>query len=460
MPSRTFALAIALAAVVGCRHVAPQPLSAEESANRLAAQSLADLGLRDFLAEQSGRAAESWPQTRWDLRDLTLAALYFSPELRIARASSDVAAAHVGAESQRPNPTLSFLPQRVANPESGVSPWVAAVQLDWPIETAGKRARRKAAAEARASAADLAVQTAAWRVRSDVYESVVGLRAAEGRYGALARTASLRAQRLGLLEERRMVGAIAEAIVAPERLALAQANADLAAADRDRIAARAALAAAVGVPATALGDVELTFDLDSVPAGLDALGDTDARRAALLGRSDVLALLAEYAAAEQDLRLELAKQYPDLHIGPGYEFDQGADKWGLGLSLELPILSQNQGGIDEALAKRGEVAARFEALQTDVIREVDAAVAAASGARREQEIAQGMLAQARQRSALAERSLALGAIDRVAALDAELELQLATAVLIDAEERLHRAVARLERAVESAPEPAPGSAAS
>jgi outer membrane protein TolC len=102
------------------------------------------------------------------------------------------------------------------------------------------------------------------------------------------------------------------------------------------------------------------------------------------------------------------------------------------------------------------VAARFEALQTDVIREVDAAVAAANGARHEQEIARVVLAQARQRSVLAERSLGLGAIDRVAAVDAELEVQLATGVLIDAEERLHRAVARLERAVESAP----GSAAS
>src|SRR5258706_4613452 len=204
MPSRTFAFAIALAAVVGCRHVAPRPLSAEESGARLAAQSLADPGLRDLLAERSGGSAEPWPRTRWGLRDLTLAALYLSPELRVARAASDVAAAHVGAEAQRPNPTLSFLPQRVVRPESGVSPWVAAVALDWPIETAGKRARRRAAAEARASAAEIAVRTATWRVRSDVYEGVVGLRAAERRRDALAHTVELRAQRLPLLEERRM----------------------------------------------------------------------------------------------------------------------------------------------------------------------------------------------------------------------------------------------------------------
>ena len=62
------------------------------------------------------------------------------------------------------------------------------------------------------------------------------------------------------------------------------------------------------------------------------------RRAALLRRSDVLAALAEYAATEAALRLEIAKQYPDLHLGPGYSYDQGQDKWTIGFSLTLPNL--------------------------------------------------------------------------------------------------------------------------
>src|SRR5262249_54268493 len=147
------------------------------------------------------------------------------------------------------------------------------------------------------------------------------------------------------------------------------------------VEARAALAAAIGTSTAALEAIEVAYDLDAPPAGLEELGG-EARRSALLGRSDLLAMLAEYDAAEQDLRLELAKQYPDLHVGPGYEFDQGANKWGLALSLELPVLSQNQGAIDEAVARRAEVAVRFEARQAQVIREVDTADAALRGARR------------------------------------------------------------------------------
>jgi outer membrane protein TolC len=446
--ARALSLALAVAALAGCRHVSPQPLSADATADRIESRSLADPGLRDFLAQQSGRAPDPWPQPRWDLRDLTLAALYFSPELHVARAEADVAAAHVGSQSQRPNPTLSFFPQRVANPESGVSPWVAAVQLDWPIETAGKRARRRAAAQARASAADLAVGTVVGRLRSDVYEAVAGDRAAAQRAASLARCVELRSQRLVLLERRRALGEIAQVIVAPERIALARATGDQAAAERVRGEARAALAARVGTPSAALDAVEIAFDLDLVPAELEALDGARARRAALLGRSDVLASLAEYDAAEADLRLELAKQYPDLHIGPGYEFDQGADKWGLGVSLELPVVSRNQGGIDEALARRAEAAARFDALQTRVIGEVDAAAAALDGARREAASARRLREQAEQGEARAQDALDKGAADRLGLLDAELESELAAVALVDAQEGLHRALAKLARVTE------------
>ena len=61
--------------------------------------------------------------------------------------------------------------------------------------------------------------------------------------------------------------------------------------------------------------------------------------------------------------LELARQYPDLHVGTGYTFDQGQNKWALGLSIDLPLLDQNQGPIAEAEAARDEAAARFVAIQ-------------------------------------------------------------------------------------------------
>ena len=92
-------------------------------------------------------------------------------------------------------------------------------------------------------------------------------------------------------------------------------------------------------------------------------------------RPDILASLSEYAAAQSAVQLEIAKQYPDVHLGPGYEYDQGQNKWALGLSVELPVRNRNQGPIAEAQAKREEAAARFIDLQARVIAEIDRALA-------------------------------------------------------------------------------------
>ncbi len=441
-------LLLLAAAGPGCRQVAPRPVDPVETAAALEQRSLAAPALRDLLARHLAAPPERWPLERWGLEELTLAALLFQPELGVARASAAVARAHVGAAGQRPNPTLSVLPQRVSNPAAGISPWLAAAQIDWPIETAGKRGYRIDAARARAGAARLGIRTEAWRLRRRVYEAVVKLVAARRSRAAAVRLRAAQERLVALFEDRLARGAISRAELEPQRLALVRARAELAAAERRSLEARAALAAAVGVPRAALDRVRVVFPLASVPPGLAEVTAAAARRAALIGRSDVRALLDEYAAAESDLRLELAKQVPDLHLGPAYEFDQGANKWGLALSVELPLLSRNQGGIDEAQARRAEVAVRFEALQARVIAEVEAASARLRGAEVERSEARRLVEVARRRRQLARAALERGAADRAAVLGAEVELGAAETALVGAEERLHLAAAALEQAVQ------------
>src|SRR5207237_3939142 len=103
------------------------------------------------------------------------------------------------------------------------------------------------------------------------------------------------------------------------------------------------------------------------------LGSAELRRAALQGRADILASLADYDAFQAALQLEIAKQYPDVHLQPGYQYDEGDSKWTLGIVADLPIFHQNQGLIAEAKARREEAAARFNALQVRVLAEIDRA---------------------------------------------------------------------------------------
>src|SRR5206468_6717230 len=105
-----------------------------------------------------------------------------------------------------------------------------------------------------------------------------------------------------------------------------------------------------------------------------------ARRESLHARSDILAALAKYHAAQSALELEIAKQVPDFHLGPGYQYDQGPNKWTLAISFELPVFHRNEAAIAEALARRVEAAAQFTLVQSQAIAAIDAAVAAQTAA--------------------------------------------------------------------------------
>ncbi|MDA1264013.1 MAG: TolC family protein [Planctomycetota bacterium] len=63
-------------------------------------------------------------------------------------------------------------------------------------------------------------------------------------------------------------------------------------------------------------------------------------------------LLSEYQRAEQQLEAEIRGQWPDLTLGPAYEFDAGSDRLGLIAGLALPLWNRNVAGIARARAQR------------------------------------------------------------------------------------------------------------
>src|SRR6185295_1192621 len=214
----------------------------------------------------------------------------------------------------------------------------------------------------------------AWRVRRGLATTLVALAAARRTEAALADEVAAEERLVALVEHRVRDGAAAATDVAPVRFALLQAATDRAAAAAQRADALARVAAALGIPADALAGVSLPDGLaEDAAAELDGIDVWTARRRALLGRADVLQAVAAYAAAEATLALELARQYPDVHLGPGYQYDQGQNKWSVGLAVDLPILNRNEGPIHEAAAARDEAAARLVAAQATVIADVEQA---------------------------------------------------------------------------------------
>lgn len=231
------------------------------------------------------------------------------------------------------------------------------------------------------------------------------------------------------------------------RLAARQAQLAAQEALRRRDEGRRRLAASLGLPAQALDAARLPFD-DLGPTALpEPAALATAARGALQTRPDVLAALADYEASQAALQIEIARQYPDLAIGPGYSWDAGALKWSLGIALSLPVFDRNQGPIAEAKARREEAAAAFRGVQEQAMAEIADSQAAYGQARRQLDLAARIAADQGARLHAATAAFEAGAIDRPALLAARLEASAADAALTESTLDAHRAAGRVEDAL-------------
>jgi outer membrane protein TolC len=415
-------------------------MSAVRSAEDFDRRTLASDGLRHFFETNH----QTWPLKAWDLNALTLAGFYYHPDLDVARAKWRGAAAAITTAGERPNPSVSLSP---AYDTTTPPPWILGLSFDIPIETAGKRGHRIRQAKHLLEAARLNLAATAWQVRSRVRHSLLELYAAHEIQSALKEQAEAQAKVAGFLEKQLEAGAVSPVELTQARINLSNSRLTLLDAQRQEAEARVQMADSIGVPAGAMEGIELSFGgLDQFPMELTT---AEARRTAALNRTDILAALAEYAASQAALQLEIAKQYPDLHIGPGYQLDQTDNKWSLGATLTLPILNQNRGAVAEAMAHREEAAAKFVSVQAKALGEIDRAVAGYRLAREQAVTVESLLAEVRKRQETAKAMFEAGEVDALSVANAQVEFSVGALARVTSILRAQQSLAGLEDAVQS-----------
>lgn len=451
IPHRSGAAGIVLCLSLGAcatRHYDPEPMDAASSARALAARSLESAGLKRYIeSRQQGKPLPAWPPRAWTLDLLTLAAFHFNPDLESARAKLAAAQAAVTTAGQRPNPTLQLPLQRALNPRDGESPWTLGLALDIPIETHGKRDARIAAATHHAAAARLQVADTAWNVRSRLREQLLVVSHMTETIRLLQRQADLDQSLAALLEARLKAGDASARDLNRQRLAAIRSDEELLAARQALGAARIQAATLLGLKPDALDGVAL--DLSAFDRPDPPLPVSNLRTRALRNRADVLAALESYEASQAALQLEVARQYPDVHLGPGYTFDQGVRKPGFEFAgIELPLFNRNEGPIAEALARRQEAAANVRRVQAKAWSELDAGLMAYRLARDALRQADRRLAVQHAQLAATRHAFELGEDDRVA-LELERKTELAARLAaLDASVQVQQAVGRIEDAVQ------------
>jgi outer membrane protein, heavy metal efflux system len=390
--------------LAGCARYEPRPLDLAAHPTEYRARRLDDPRLLAWV----GRWSEAPTARRWSGRQLALAALGTRADLARARADWRAARAGERTAARRPAPGAQGSVERAVSGSEGQSPWVVSLGALLNVELGGKRGARLQQARARTAVAEAELRLTAWSVARETQAaaqrlagSEADLEAARHEVGALA---DLEIRERARYQE----ASLSSAELARTGTEVQAARVDAAAAQAAALDARAALAGALAMPARALDSVTVVTDSTTSCAALDALGADSVETLALTARPEMGRALANYAVSESDLRLEVARQYPDLELGPGFIWDQGVHRWTLALALPNLLGFRNRAAIAEAEAARAAAGARVAETQESLLAEVSMAVSACRGALLEQVAADSQVVVAGQAATLAQAAFERG----------------------------------------------------
>ncbi|MCX7871668.1 MAG: TolC family protein [Verrucomicrobiae bacterium] len=437
-----------LLAITGCARFQRVDLNPAQLYQDFNSRSLDSSELKKFIENQTGQTNINWPLPGWNFQHLALAGLFYNPSMETARLEIKSAESAIITAGARPNPTISPLGgiNKTSLGQDGVNPWLPALDVQIPIETANKRGFRIAVASNRVEIAKLNLHSVAWQIRSNIKSICIELLSAQSRSNILQTQIKLLEKIRSSMETQLDAGEIKASEVTPSIIAIANAEIELSDAVKQYNESLPQLATAIGVPARSVRSVNIQLGFNYNTNLLNYFLSSNAVERALKTRPDILSKLYEYEAAQAALQLEIAKQYPDIVIGPGYEWDQGEHKWRLGLTIDIPIFNRNQGPIAEARANRDLAAAKFNEVQIKAISEMEEALAAANTAIEQLKRVQALQVIKEKHLRDLEAQLKAGVIDSLVLEHARIDLISIEKPLIEAYINWEKALARLESA--------------
>jgi len=159
-------------------------------------------------------------------------------------------------------------------------------------------------------------------------------------------------------------------------------------------------------------------------------------------------LRAAYQVTEQELRLEIAKQYPDITLGATYAGDPGATKkiWGLTLGIPIPVFDRNQQRVVVARKERDRVRAAYEAELSRALAALEGAYAEYEFAVKKQQLIETViLAKSEANLEVAARSIEAGTFDSLKFLVVARTLREVQIERVKAEQEVQRVLSDIEQ---------------
>ena len=286
-----------------------------------------------------------------NLSEAELVAMVFNPDLRLTRLRAGLAEASAQYAGLWDDPSVSVDLLRVV--QSVSNPWVIMPGLSVTLPISGRLDAEKQRANALEHVELTRVAEAEWNVRHELRQAWWSWSATSLKLDETRRVVDMLTSLVDATTHLADAGEIPRPEATLFRIELARLQQAVRNFETERVESEYRLRALMGLSPDA--PLELDTARPNINRPDDAAAETFATRNLTLLRLEEV-----YEVAEKDLLLEVRKQYPDLTIGPLYEFDQGQSRIGLNASSPIPVLNANRQGIAESRVKRELARAEYE----------------------------------------------------------------------------------------------------
>lgn len=424
----------------------PQPIDAVANAVKFESKDTSSAQFQQFLLN-NGYTTDRLLIKEWDLDDLTYCALFFHPSLDVARAQWRAVQSAEAYAAAKTLPTLNGNIAHSDDSDPTKKPFAFGLSIDIPIETTNKRNIRIENAQHLSQTAKLEIAQTAWQLRQNIAQTLTEYQFNQKQLTLLASEVARRQEIVAIYEKRLSLGAASNVELSTAKLQLQTILSEQNTKQQNKLVLVSTLAKNLGLPLAKVETMQLASG-DGKQTTLPNVQTKELQTVALLNRLDIRIALERYATAESKLKLEIAKQYPNLVISPGYTYEFGDNLWSLGLSSLLTLLNKNKLAITEATQLREVEATQFEALQTKVISDIHIASSLVAQTQQALLNQKALLNQQQAYTKRTERKFVAGEIDRLESVFVKLENIAAEKNVALAEFQLNTANYQLENALQ------------
>lgn len=423
----------------------PKPIDSASISKNFERKSPTEELFHQYLVN-NGYPGNHFPLQQWGLEELTYCALFFHPSLDVARAQWRAAMLSENIAAEKPIPAINGHIAHSNNANQDISPYSFGFSIDIAVDTANKRDIRLENARHLSQAAKLEIAQTAWELRNKVAQSFYEHQLNQQLIKLLLDDQRLRQEIVNLYQKRVDLGTESNVALSAAKIQLQATITELNARQHEQLNTLSKLARNLGLPLNIIDTLNIAHDsaelIQPIPSDIQTL--------AVQNRLDLRIALEKYASSEAKLKLEIAKQYPDIVLSPGYAYDFGNKIWSLGLSSLMNIITKNKLGIAEATQLREVEATQFEALQIKVIADANIANAAVNQSQQFLLHQQGLALQQQSSTQRMQRKLAAGDIDRLEMTYSKLENVAAEKNVVLAKFQLNTTLNQLENAMQIA----------